>query len=70
MSRSKLVDVEIVPPRAGQVAEQAVDELGYGELLLAIVAIARADGIDAEAELRASVRDYRERIRAAEGLSS
>jgi XTP/dITP diphosphohydrolase len=70
MSRSKLVDVEIVPPRAGQVAEQAVDELGYGELLLAIVAKARADGIDAEAELRASVRDYRERIRAAEGLSS
>lgn len=68
MSRSKLVGVEVVSAEALDVVGNAAAELGYGELLLAIVAKARADGIDAEAELRAAVRDYRERIRTAEGL--
>jgi XTP/dITP diphosphohydrolase len=44
-------------------------EAAYGDLLLAVVAQARADGVDAEQALRASVRDYRARVRAAEGLS-
>ncbi len=70
MSRSKLIDVEIVPNQARAVAEQAVLELGYGELLLAIVAEAHADGVDAEAELRSAIRDYRARIRTAEGLAT
>ncbi len=70
MSRSKSVDVEIVPSRALDVANAAVAQIGYGELLLAIVAKGRSEGVDAEAELREAIRGYRERIRAAEGVTS
>ena len=70
MSRSKRIDVEVTPPEARTVADKAIAELGYGELLLAIVATAHADGVDAEAELRSSIRDYRARIRTAEGLAT
>jgi XTP/dITP diphosphohydrolase len=70
MSRSKSVDVEIVPSRALDVADAAVAQVGYGDLLLAIVAKSRLEGIDAEAELRAAIRGYRARIRAAEGVTS
>ena len=70
MSRSKSVDVEIVPSRALDVADAALAQVGYGDLLLAIVAKGRLEGIDAEAELRAAIRGYRARIRAAEGVTS
>jgi XTP/dITP diphosphohydrolase len=70
MSRSKSVDVEIVPSRAVDIADAAVAQVGYGDLLLAVVAKGRSEGIDAEAELRAAIRGYRSRIRAAEGVTS
>lgn len=60
-----------------QVADDAVTagvrhlgnaESGVGALLLAIAAWAHAEGIDAEAALRAEVRRYRGDLRRAEGL--
>jgi XTP/dITP diphosphohydrolase len=78
MSRAKRVEVE---PAAGDAAAAAASavasvaatrpdaESAYGDLLLALVAQARADGVDAEQALRASVRDYRARVRAAEGVA-
>ncbi len=77
MSRAKRVDVQPAAEDAAQVAAAAVAsvaasrpdaESAYGDLLLALVAQARADGVDAEQALRASVRDYRARVRAAEGV--
>jgi XTP/dITP diphosphohydrolase len=52
---------------AAQTAVAAVDG-DYGELLLALVAKAEADGVDAEQALRSAVRRHREAIRVAEGL--
>ncbi|HET7902421.1 MAG TPA: MazG family protein [Candidatus Nanopelagicales bacterium] len=43
-------------------------EAAYGELLLALATQAHEDGVDAEQALRASLRAYRARIRAAEHL--
>ena len=43
-------------------------EAAYGDLLLALVAQARADGVDAEQALREATRGYRARVRTAEGL--
>ena len=39
----------------------------YGDLLLALVASARTDGVDADVELRAAARRYRAKVRHAEG---
>lgn len=78
MSRAKRVDVVPAAPDAAAEAAAAIAsmatarptvESAYGDLLLAVVAQASADGVDAEQALRASVRDYRARVRAAEGLS-
>jgi XTP/dITP diphosphohydrolase len=44
-------------------------EQGYGDLLLAVVAAARADGVDAEQALRESARAYRAQVRESEGLT-
>ncbi|MGD9954481.1 MAG: MazG family protein [Candidatus Nanopelagicales bacterium] len=77
LSRAKSVPVEAAAPDAAEAASAAVSglrgargsaESAYGDLLLALVVAARADGVDAEQALRASVRDYRARVRAAEGL--
>lgn len=40
----------------------------YGDLLLALVASARTDGVDADVELRAAARRYRAHVRLAESL--
>ncbi len=80
VSRSRGVDVEVVAPetlttvstalRSGEadLNEMADRERAYGELLLGLVVSARADGIDAEAALRSALRDYRRRVRTAEGV--
>lgn len=44
-------------------------ETAYGDLLLALVAQARHDGVDADVALRAAVRRYRADVRSAEGLA-
>jgi XTP/dITP diphosphohydrolase len=43
---------------------------GIGERLFALVAEARAAGLDPEAALRATARDYLEAIRAAEAAAA
>jgi XTP/dITP diphosphohydrolase len=52
---------------AAQTAVAAVDG-DYGDLLLALVAKANADGVDAEQALRSAIRKHRDAIRVAEGL--
>jgi XTP/dITP diphosphohydrolase len=52
---------------AAQTAIAAVDG-DYGELLLALVAKANADGVDPEQALRSAIRKHRDAIRDAEGL--
>ncbi len=68
LSRSKKLDVAPTSVEAQQVAREAIEQVGYGDLLLAIVAQARSEGVDAEAELREAVRSLRGKIRLAEGL--
>ena len=68
MSRSKSLNVKPGSAQAQDLAAQAIERVGYGELLLAIVAQSRLDGVDAEAELREAIRDLRGRIRQEEGL--
>jgi XTP/dITP diphosphohydrolase len=70
MSRSKKIDIAPTSSHAMHVAQRAIAEVGYGDLLMAIVAQARVDGIDAEAELRESIRSFRGKIRSVEGLDS
>ncbi len=69
MSRSKGLNVEPSSDEARDLASKAIERVGYGELLLGIVAQSRVDGVDAEAELRDAIRDLRGRIRHAEGLA-
>nr|WP_269205195.1 MazG family protein [Motilibacter aurantiacus] len=59
--------------RAGlDVPVGAVDsaEPDVGELLLSVVARARAEGVDAEGELRAAARRYADRVRAVEAAGA
>ena len=72
LRRSESVAVDPVDPGARAAAAVALEEArgDLGALLLALVAQSRATGADAEAALRASVRDLRDRVRAAEGLPS
>jgi XTP/dITP diphosphohydrolase len=70
MSRSSSLGVSATSEEAVKAARKAIDEVGYGELLLAVVAAARDDGVDAETELREAVRGLRNRIRTSEGLES
>jgi len=46
------------------------DDDGLGSRLMELVAAAQAEGLDAEAELRAAARRFSERVRAAEAASS
>jgi XTP/dITP diphosphohydrolase len=55
-----------VPVNAAVEEPPAVDEDSVGQLLLAVVALARAAGVDPEAALRSAARGYRDRVRAAE----
>lgn len=66
--------VPVAPEKARAAADEAIsyvgaDEVGYGSLLMAIAAQAKADGVDAEAALREAVRRYRLALRVAEGLT-
>ena len=52
---------------AGDIAAPGVvDETSIGDLLMAVVALARGAGVDAEAALRAAARRYRGLVQAAE----
>ncbi|MGB7982344.1 MAG: MazG family protein [Candidatus Nanopelagicales bacterium] len=56
-------------PQVADVAARAVAEVGpdrIGELLLGLVAAAHAHEVDPESALRGAVRDYAQRVRAAE----
>ena len=72
ISRSAVVGVEPVRPEVAAAAVVALgaveEESAYGDLLLALVARARDDGVDLEAALRAAARRYRAAVRTAEGL--
>jgi XTP/dITP diphosphohydrolase len=80
LRRAADVDVAPVAPAARDVARAALAALtptdgsapepatAYGELLLAVAAQAREDGVDAEQALREALRSYRARIRSAEHL--
>jgi XTP/dITP diphosphohydrolase len=58
-------------PVSTSVAEPAVvDVASVGDLLLSVVALARAGGVDPEAALRQAVRRYRADVVAAEGLAA
>jgi XTP/dITP diphosphohydrolase len=57
--------VGLLPPASGGVPLENEDELGG--LLLALVASARARGLDAERALRVTLRGLQDEIRAAEG---
>ncbi len=63
------VDVPPSDPVAADAAAEALAVVGteeVGELLLALVAQARAAGVDAEWALREAVREYADRVRAVE----
>jgi XTP/dITP diphosphohydrolase len=63
------VDVPMAGERARRAAAGAVAAVGaegIGDLLAALVAEAHAHGIDPEVALRAALRDYADRVRAAE----
>ncbi|MFN8146361.1 MAG: MazG family protein [Candidatus Nanopelagicales bacterium] len=84
LRRAADVDVPAASPETSAAARLALGSLGehgslgahdatsraaaYGDLLLAVAALAHADGVDAEQALRESLRAYRARIRTAEGL--
>ncbi|WP_353810482.1 MazG family protein [Agromyces sp. SYSU T00194] len=59
---------DVVPGAAPDVAP--ADETALGDQLLAIVARARADGLDAERALRAATRRLEDDVRAAEAASA
>jgi XTP/dITP diphosphohydrolase len=56
-----------VPVTSSVETPQTVDDASVGELLLAVVALARSAGVDAETALRGAARRYRARVIEAEG---
>jgi XTP/dITP diphosphohydrolase len=56
-----------VPVTSSVEVPQTLDDESVGELLLAVVALARSAGVDAETALRAAARRYRDGVIAAEG---
>lgn len=78
LKRAASLGVAPVAPEVASAADTAVsavrtayaesEAIAYGDLLLALVAQARADDVDADTELRAAARRYRARVRTAEGL--
>jgi XTP/dITP diphosphohydrolase len=63
------VAVPVGPPDLASVATPRADSDEIGDLLLAVVAMARASGVDAEAALRDGARRYAGRVRAAEAAN-
>lgn len=81
MHRARHVDTSVATavaaagPVATEAATSALEAVGegqaaLGELLVALVAVADAQGLDAESAARAAARDYRERLLAAESTPS
>jgi XTP/dITP diphosphohydrolase len=56
-----------VPVTGAVAVPEVVDDESIGELLLAVVALARSSKVDPEAALRAAARRYRGSVHAAEG---
>jgi XTP/dITP diphosphohydrolase len=71
LRRASDVEVAPVPEEVEVASDRAYDAVDgqVGELLLALVGRMQAAGLDAEQELRAAVRRYRDAVRAAEGLA-
>ena len=65
MARAQRAGVQVPVAEPELIDREGLD---LGELLLAVVALARRRGADPEAELRAAARRYAERIRAAERI--
>jgi XTP/dITP diphosphohydrolase len=65
IGRSVRAGVDVAVPGVVE-APAVVDEASIGELLLAVVALARGAGVDAEAALRAASRRFGARVRGAE----
>jgi XTP/dITP diphosphohydrolase len=72
-ARNGAVEVAVATPEIRQSAEQAITEVGaegLGQLLLALIEQSAAQGVDAEAALRAAIREHREAIIAVESASN
>ena len=65
LGRSAKAGVD-VPVTSSVEVPTTVDDESVGELLLAVVALARSGGVDAETALRAAARRYRSRVLRAE----
>jgi len=70
LSRANRVEVDPVSSStaAGVGGALLAAQGSYGDLLLAIVSQAKADGVDAEQALRQTLREYRSRVRVMEGV--
>jgi XTP/dITP diphosphohydrolase len=66
VGRAEKAGVALPLPALVLPGDGPLDEASTGALLLALVARARADGVDAEAALRAASRRYADDVRAAE----
>lgn len=66
MSRAERAGVAVTVPGPPLPAGAAASPEAVGELLLGVVALARAHGVDAEAALREAARGYAGRVRAVE----
>ena len=66
LGRAETAGVAVPSPALVLPGDEPLDEAATGALLLALVARARADGVDAEAALRAACRHYADDVRAAE----
>ncbi len=67
---ARLADPVELAARGGHVAELDPAEAAFGDELLATIARARVDGVDAERALREAVRRLEHRIRAAEATAA
>ena len=67
MSRAEKAGVAVSVPMPAVPSASAASPEVIGELLLGMVALARAAGVDPEAALREAARGYAGRVRAAEG---
>lgn len=70
VARAEKAGVVVPFAAAPVVGDEPLSSADTGALLLALVARARADGVDAEAALRAACRGYAEAVRAAEAAGS
>ena len=69
MSRAEKAGVGVAVPMPATPSASSASPEVIGELLLGVVALARAAGVDSEAALREAARGYAGRVRAAESAS-